>query len=101
MAELLGRISSQELTEWMALFEMDRFGETNMEYRAALITSMIANGMRDPEQHREAYAPAEFMRPEFLGTTARGKRKRDHPSQTDLDQRIMAIFGAMSKGDKG
>ena len=91
--ELLRRISARELTEWMAYFELEpsgmpQFADAQAEYRAALITSMIANTHRDAKK-RKPFEPTEFMRPQYLGP------KPEAPTQEELDRRIMMIFGMM------
>lgn len=44
MSELLQRISSKELTEWMAFYSIEPFGEVRADMRAALIAHTVAAG---------------------------------------------------------
>lgn len=60
VTELLGRVSSRELTEWMAYAQMEPFGEERGDIRQAITTSLIANVHRDPKKGKE-YTPEDFM----------------------------------------
>lgn len=81
VGELLARISSRELTEWMAFAQVEPFGEAREDMRAALIASTIANTARDKKKRRKPYQPEEFMKalPRFRDE-AQGERQtwQDH-----------------------
>lgn len=57
--ELLCRIDSRELTEWMAYAMIEPFGEDRADLRAGIIASTFANVHRPNSQ--QAYVPADFM----------------------------------------
>ena len=59
--ELLARIDSRELTEWAAYFEMEPWGTEVEDWRAALVTSTIANANRDPKKRAKPFEPKDFM----------------------------------------
>lgn len=59
--ELLQRMSSRELTEWMAFFSLEPWGTEVEDWRAGLIASTIANSYRDPKRRRKPYEPSDFM----------------------------------------
>jgi hypothetical protein len=61
--ELLRRISSQELSEWMAFYQFEPFGEERDDLRAGIVASTVANANRDPKKGR-ALKPQDFM-PQF------------------------------------
>ena len=61
VGELLSRISSRELTEWMAFFSLEPWGTEVEDWRAGLIASTIANVNRDPKKRRKPYEPEDFM----------------------------------------
>lgn len=61
VSELLTRISSHELTEWIAYAEIDPFGEWRSDLRAGIVASTVANTARDPKRRHKAYAAADFM----------------------------------------
>ena len=43
MAELLNKIDSRELSEWMAFYQLEPFGEWRDDYRAGMISATLAN----------------------------------------------------------
>ena len=49
------------LKELNALIERFRSGQDWLNYRAALISSVIANTARDPKRKPTAYVPGDFM----------------------------------------
>lgn len=57
--ELLGRISSRELSEWQAYFETDPFGEERADLRAGIIAAIIANIYR--KKGAKPFKPSDFM----------------------------------------
>lgn len=60
--ELLSRISSRELTEWMAFFSLEGpTGDERDDWRAGMIASTIANVNRDTKKQKRAYKPQDFM----------------------------------------
>lgn len=58
---LLARLSSRQISEWMAYYTLDPFGEERADLRAAMICALLANINRDPEKRKEAYTAEEFM----------------------------------------
>src|SRR5690606_3853501 len=60
VAELGQRMSSAELTEWMAFFGLEPWGTEVEDWRAAMVASVIANVNRDPKK-RKPYEPKDFM----------------------------------------
>jgi len=58
---LLARLSSTQISEWMAYYALDPFGEERADLRAAMIMSLIANVNRDAEKKREPYTAEDFM----------------------------------------
>lgn len=61
VGELLRRMSSRELTEWMAFFSLEPWGTEVEDWRAGLIASTVANSYRDPKRRRKPYEPSDFM----------------------------------------
>ena len=64
VGELLARISSRELTEWMVYAQVEPFGEERGDLRAGIVASTIANVNRDAKKRRKPFEPEEFM-PKF------------------------------------
>jgi hypothetical protein len=84
--ELLEKVSSRELSEWIAYYGLEPWGEAQSEYRAALVTSMIANTARDDKKHPQPFRAEEFMREGYL-------MKDDEP--VNLLDKAKGIFGMM------
>ncbi len=61
VGELLARMSSRELSEWMAFFTLEPWGCEVEDARAALIAATIANANRDPKKRRKPYSVSDFM----------------------------------------
>lgn len=59
--ELLARISSRELTEWMAYDRLEPFGPRRADLRAALITWAIAEVHRNRDEKKEPFKLEDFM----------------------------------------
>ncbi len=62
VAELLGRISSKELTEWIAFSVLEPFGSETNFLGHAITSSTIANTSRG--KNRKAFEVEDFM-PKF------------------------------------
>lgn len=61
VGELLARISSEELTEWMAFSDLEPFGDERADVRSGIVAATIANANRDPKRKREPFTPRDFM----------------------------------------
>lgn len=59
MRELLARVDSRELTEWMAYAELEPFGERRADVRAAEIAWVMANLWRGKNQ--KPYELEDFL----------------------------------------
>jgi hypothetical protein len=58
---LLARITSEQLSEWMAFYMLEPFGEERADLRMATLASLLANVNRDPKVRKEPYTAADFM----------------------------------------
>lgn len=88
--EILARMSSHEISEWIAFANVEPFGEDRADLRAGIIASTIANANRDPDKRKKPFTPAEFM-PDF-------EVKPEEKQQTWQDQKMIvemlnAAFG--------
>lgn len=81
-------MSSLEFAEWMALYDLELFGDRRADLRAAIVASTVANAHRNPKKRRRAYSPEDFM-PKF------GRRKKRSSWQTQLQtvEMLNAAFG--------
>ena len=59
--ELLQRITSRELSEWMAYESIEPFGERRSDLRMGILASLIANANRDRRKRSEPYEPDDFI----------------------------------------
>ena len=59
--ELLARIDSRELSEWMVYYRLEPWGTEVDDWRAGMIASVIANVNRDPKKQNKPFQPTDFM----------------------------------------
>lgn len=59
VGELLSRISSRELSEWMEYAKLEPFGEERADLRAGIVAATVANAHR--KRGARALRPADFM----------------------------------------
>jgi hypothetical protein len=57
--ELLSRIGSDEITEWMAFYQLEPFGDMRADIRSGVIACTFANAHRT--QHTPPFTPEDFM----------------------------------------
>jgi len=84
VAEMLDRISSRELTEWMIFYGHEPFGSEADFLGHAITSSTIANVNRP--KGKKALKPEEFM-PKF---------EKKKPQSTDEMINIAAMYAAIS-----
>jgi hypothetical protein len=73
VGELLGRISSRELSEWMAYYMLEPFGAERDNLHAGLVAAMVHNVNRDPKRGKAA-DPKDFMLEFGVEADAEGQR---------------------------
>lgn len=61
MRELLAKIDSRELSEWIAYFHLEPWGCEVEDWRAGMIASTIANANRDTKKRSKPFTPEDFM----------------------------------------
>lgn len=61
VGELLSRMSSRELSEWMAFFSLEPWGCEVDDWRFGMLASVIANANRDPKRQRKPFRPQDFI----------------------------------------
>jgi hypothetical protein len=57
--ELLARVGSDELTEWMAFYQLEPFGEVRADLRSGVVAATFANAHRSKDSR--AFTPEDFM----------------------------------------
>lgn len=70
VGELLSRVTSAELTEWIAFAELEPFGEERADLRAGIVASTVAEVNRNPKKRKQPFTPQDFL-PKF------GKERSD------------------------
>lgn len=90
MVELLERVSSRELSEWMAYASIEPFGEFQSEWRMARLASVIAEPNRDEKKKSEPFTEKDFMRSEYLGEDP--EEEDDEDKEQKLVKKIMGVF---------
>ncbi len=88
--ELYARLTSSEITEWIALYRLDPWDGARGDLRAAIVASTVANVNRG--KNSPPMKPGDFM-PDF---------ERSNKSQTaeDIFQRL-GMASAMTEGAGG
>lgn len=95
VAELLGRIGSRELSEWMAFDSLEPFGEERADLRAGIVAATVANVNRDPKKQRTPYAPQDFL-PKFEGGAGESAVKSPEALRRKWEM-VVAAFGGGRK----
>lgn len=86
MAELLARISSRELTEWMLYYQVEPFGEERGDLRSAVVAATVANTQRGKKGR--PFKPAAFM-PQF----EKARQEHGWEEQLQVVEMLNAAFG--------
>lgn len=60
-AELLSRMSSRELTEWMIYESIEPFPAQRIDQEIAMLTALTANTNRDPKKRSQPFEIADFL----------------------------------------
>lgn len=94
VAELLSRISSRELSQWIEFYQLEPLGNEASYYGSAVVASTVANVHR--AKGSKAYKVEEFL-PRF------GKRKESQSVDEMLQfARMMTVaMGGQDLRDKG
>ena len=61
MGELSRALTEQELTEWIAYYNMEPFGEYRADLRSAQICQILANAHRDSSKKPTPFTIRDFM----------------------------------------
>jgi hypothetical protein len=84
--ELLTRIDSHELTEWVAYDSIDPFGETRADIRQGYLTSAFYNA--NSKKGAKQLTPKDFI----IGDTS--KRRPSKQTPQEMASALSTIFGA-------
>ena len=61
--ELLQRLTSLQVAEWLAFDSLEPIGERHRDYTIGILAALTANLSRDPKVRPEPYYPEDFMTP--------------------------------------
>ena len=92
VGEMLERISSAELSEWMMYYRMEPFGQERDNLHAGIIASVFANANR--KKGKKAFEIKDFM----LQFT-RKEKKTDQQLLSKVEM-LNAAFGGMDLRNK-
>ena len=92
VGEMLARMTSRELTEWMAFYQLEPFGPERGDLQAGIVASVVANANRDSKKQKKPFTPQDFM-PEFEGPVLEKEGKT--PEQ--LRQKWEMVVAAFAK----
>lgn len=81
--ELLARMSSHELSEWMAFYQIEPFGLAPADLRAGIVASTIANANRGKDA--KAFRPEDFV-PTW-------DQPMEKPRWESMKSKMMGLFG--------
>jgi hypothetical protein len=59
--QLLSELTSEEITEWQAYYELEPFGELVADQRHGIAQATLANLKRDPRKRPDAFKPEDFL----------------------------------------
>jgi hypothetical protein len=90
VGELQERMPHREFLDWVALYQIEPWGETRADMNAAMLASLTANLNRDKKKRSKPFGPADFM-PDFW----RRMREPAHRAE-GVASKAMAIFAQMA-----
>ena len=88
--QLLNTVGSDELTEWMAFYQLEPFGDMRGDYRSGVVASTFANAHR--AEGVKPFTPEDFM--PFMVKQQRSEGSKDEAS-VNLQQLNVQQFKAM------
>ena len=92
---MMREMPSRLLSEWMAFYQLEPFGDARGDLRAAIVASTVANAHRDPKKRRRAFRPDEFM-PQF----EKERQEQDWQEQLRIVEMLNAAFGGEDRRGK-
>ena len=98
---MLASISGQQFTEWIAYAKLEPFGEERADLRMAILATLIANAIRDPDKQPTPFEVSDFM-PQFEKQEPISKEDAIAAIDAMMTALVHATGGASSvkKGDR-
>lgn len=97
--ELEQRMSSRELSEWMAFFSLEPWGCEVEDWRFGMLASVIANVNRDKKKQRKPFEPQDFM-PQRNTKVETQKEEQTWEEQARIIEMWARMFQARDGGPK-
>lgn len=90
VAECQRRVSSREFSEWIALADIEPWGERRNDWQVALLASTIVNIFRG--QDDTAAEPSEYLVYQLFDEAREAALAPEEEQQEALADKIMAAF---------
>jgi hypothetical protein len=91
VTDLQERMPHREYVDWVALWQIEPWGDVRGDMQAALVATLLANAHRDRKKRQKPYDPADFM-PRFWRRT----QSAAHRTGSSLAAKALAIFSQMT-----
>lgn len=94
-------LSSWQISEWIAYYGLEPFGEERSDLRAGIVAATVANVNRDAKRRRDAFRPEEFM-PKFgEGRKTEDEGREDWRRMLAMVEQWNVAFGGEDLRGKG
>lgn len=91
VGELLERIDSRELSEWMAFERLEGpIGPWRADFHAGMVSSVLANIYRNRKKKKKAFVPSDFI-PDW---GAPAKEEQSMEEQQNIFRQMAQFFKA-------
>jgi hypothetical protein len=90
---LLQQLDSRQLSDWLAFYAIEPFGDERADLRMAINTSMLANINRDANVRKQPFTELDFM--PFVPKQI--KQKIDHKQQSRMIREALLGRGVRKK----
>lgn len=90
--EMLSRMTSHEISEWIAYSTVELIGDDREDYRMANVMALLANINRDPENKPDPFSPVDFM-PDFWRREEVEEHKPDWKRNKGIAELITIALG--------
>lgn len=88
---MLRSMSATQFARWVAYAEVDPFGESRADLRAATVASLIANVNRDRKKRSRPYTVNDFM-PDFAGTRKKHRAPLTSVADWNEAKKLAAVY---------
>lgn len=93
IADLQERMPYREYLDWLALWQIEPWGDARGDMQAAVVASLLANVHRDKKKRVKPFTPQDFI-PDFWKRMQAASQR-----PTGLAAKALAIFGQMTNNE--